>query len=172
MWERRKICGQQIIGIKDAKLRLYSNFSFISISLAYFSSQSPLERNLKNKLHLIKCSFTRKRKTIFCCQSLLLNPIYSVSADDENELLNRFTNQRSVLPSIFLCTPCELRPLVETAEPSQEDINHRYKLASCWTKMAPTLPIIARMKLIASAALDTYKANLWKKNFDFMVNNK
>lgn len=83
------------------------------------------------------------------------------------ELNQRFTSQRSTLPSMFVVTPYDLRTVSNTEDPADKD--KRYKLASHWTRTGPSLQILYRSKQLASVALNFLGANLTQKTVDIKV---
>lgn len=89
------------------------------------------------------------------------------SVEDMVELNQRFTSQRSTLPSMFVVTPYDLRTISNTEDPADKD--KRYKLASHWTCTTPSLQILYRSKQLASAALGFLSANLTQKTVDIKV---
>ncbi|KAK3881250.1 hypothetical protein Pcinc_014302 [Petrolisthes cinctipes] len=91
-----------------------------------------------------------------------LNDAFTV--EDLVELNQRFTSQRSTLPSMFVVTPYDLRNIKSTEDPADKD--KRYKLASHWTRTAPLPQILYRSKQLAGAALDFFSFNLLKKTVD------
>lgn len=68
---------------------------------------------------------------------------------------------------MFISTPHELRTVADPDNP--EDVNHRYKLASVWTKSEPTLLIIYRMKQLAGVALSLISESVFDSQMDFTV---
>lgn len=89
------------------------------------------------------------------------------TVEDITELNRRFTSQRLSLPHMFIVSPYELRSISGTGMNTDQD--HRYKLASMWTKSSPSLPIIYRCKQLAEAALNCINVSLLKADMDIKV---
>lgn len=68
---------------------------------------------------------------------------------------------------MFIATPHELRIVADPDNP--EDVNHRYKLASVWTKSEPTLLVVYRMKQLAGVALSLISESVFSSQMDFTV---
>ncbi|ROT73818.1 putative nucleolar protein 6 [Penaeus vannamei] len=96
---------------------------------------------------------------------IFVNLSEAFTVEDQAELSHRFTSQRESLPSMFISTPHELRTVADPDNP--EDVNHRYKLASVWTKSEPTLLIIYRMKQLAGVALSLISESVFDSQMDF-----
>ncbi|XP_063610087.1 nucleolar protein 6-like [Penaeus indicus] len=96
---------------------------------------------------------------------IFVNLSEAFTVEDQAELSRRFTSQRESLPSMFIATPHELRPVADPDNP--EDVNHRYKLASVWTKSEPTLLIVYRMKQLAGVALSLISESVFSSQMDF-----
>lgn len=96
---------------------------------------------------------------------IFVNLSEAFTVEDQAELSHRFTSQRESLPSMFISTPHELRTVADPDNP--EDVNHRYKLASVWTKNEPTLLIIYRMKQLAGVALSLISESVFDSQMDF-----
>nr|XP_045581475.1 nucleolar protein 6-like [Procambarus clarkii] len=98
---------------------------------------------------------------------ILVNLNEAFTVDDVAELNRRFLSQRSTLPHMFIVSPYELRSVSSTE--TSADLDHRYKLASMWTKTFPSVQILYRSKQLAEAALGYLDNNLLKGFLNFKM---
>ncbi|RXG60932.1 Nucleolar protein 6, partial [Armadillidium vulgare] len=139
----------------------------IDIIVAYLFL-NPYPYSPPNTPHVSLLRFMKlMASTNWKCTPLFVNLRSELTVNDEDQLTSRFTNSRSFFPPLFICTPCELRPLPDVSDPTPDDWNKRLKYASCWSRTNPSLVILGRMKVVAEAALKVFESCLWKKNFDF-----